>query len=431
MTAHEKNEDRKTPRLNKIYFILLLLITYLLLLIMQLLCIIIITDYSSIHSPRRHSTGATQRAAVNELLREHYDDICLTFRYYGGLGSKAEMIESADKLLHASGASGDGDGDGDDNEDTISFSEFMQFVQQSRIWDNDGGSEGLESSRAITMTTLKEVFRVVNSKMETSSGSGARFRVRGDGEFDRAEFMEALVHLARPKFNKMYDNDGSVQLRHLLTDFVSNHAKLLVPNEFRARLAGSDSANLILDHIEVFRFIFDKYADGRSSTMDRGAFLEVLCDVGMMAMVLDRKGKKNILHRRGGDEEARALEEARWRRKRAADGRGGRGLADDLEDDMPDPGLTMEEVHQFLGEMVNDGGSRADGDAGEVSGEGLTQGVPGLVFVGFIEAMARAGNVRWRFEAEDLDHRVETTIQQLRRLQFEKTNRRYLQSGKR
>ena len=98
---------------------------------------------------------------------------------------------------------------------------------------------------------------------------------------------------------------------------------------------------------------------------------------------------------------------------------------------MPDPGLTMEEVHQFLGEMVNDGGSRADGDAGEVSGEGLTQGVPGLVFVGFIEAMARACNVRWRFEAEDLDHRVETTIQQLRRLQFEKTNRRYLQSGKR
>merc|ERR1719506_2060255 len=64
--------------------------------------------------------------------------------------------------------------------------------------------------------------------------------------------MEALVHLARHKFNKMYDNDGSAQLEHLLTDFVSNHAKLLVPNEFRARLAGSDSAHLILDNIDVF-----------------------------------------------------------------------------------------------------------------------------------------------------------------------------------
>ena len=71
--------------------------------------------------------------------------------------------------------------------------------------------------------------------METGSGGGSRFRVRGDGEFDRSEFMEALLHLARHKFNKMYENNGAVQLEHLLTDFVSKHAKLLVPNEFRAR----------------------------------------------------------------------------------------------------------------------------------------------------------------------------------------------------
>ena len=125
--------------------------------------------------------GAKQRAAVNEKLREHYDDICLTFRYYGGLGSKADIIENANKSLHKSGG-GNGDGDGaDDNDETISFSEFTQFVQQSRIWDYDGGSEGLESSRAITMNTLKEVFRVVNSKMETGSGGGAR-----GGERERA-----------------------------------------------------------------------------------------------------------------------------------------------------------------------------------------------------------------------------------------------------
>ena len=53
----------------------------------------------------------------------------------------------------------------------------------------------------------------------------------------------------------------------------------------------------------------------------------------------------------------------------------------------------------------------------------------GLTFVSFIEAVARAGNERWQFEADDLDHRIETTIQQLRRLQFEKTNRRYLPQG--
>ena len=97
--------------------------------------------------------GAKQRAAVNELLREHYEDICLTFRYYGGLGSKAELIENANRSLHKSG--GDGGGEGEDNEDTISFSEFMQFVQQSRIWDNDGGSEGLESSGNYTHDTLR------------------------------------------------------------------------------------------------------------------------------------------------------------------------------------------------------------------------------------------------------------------------------------
>ena len=358
--------------------------------------------------------GAKQRAAINEHLRQAYDDICLTFRYYGGLGSKAEIIENTNKSLHSLGnKSADGKGGDDDNDETISFNEFMQFVKQSRIWDNDGGSEGLESSRAITLTTLKEVFRVVNSKMETGGG-GARFRVRGDGEFDRSEFMEALIHLARHKFNKMFENNGAVQLEHLLSDFVCKHAKLLVPNEFRAKLAGSDSAPLILDNIEVFRFIFDKYADGKTAIMDRSAFLEVLCDVGMMAMVTDRKGKKIILHRRGAEHQS-------FRRGRFDD-----------DEEPPDAGaLTLEEVHEFLNDMANEGGGAADmEDNEEDERDDSAATAPGLVFVGFIEAIIRAGDFRWRFEADDLDHRVESTIQQLRRLQFEKTNRRYLPSGK-
>ena len=100
---------------------------------------------------------------------------------------------------------------------------------------------------------------------------------------------------------------------------------------------------------------------------------------------------------------------------------------------MPDPGaLTLDEVHGFLMEMANEAeeGVEQDDQDGQEGGEASSQ-TPGLVFVGFIEAMARAGNIRWRFEADDLDHRIETTIQQLRRLQFEKTNRRYLPSGKR
>ena len=38
------------------------------------------------------------------------------------------MIENASKSLHASGGGCSDSGGGDDNEDTISFSEFMQFV---------------------------------------------------------------------------------------------------------------------------------------------------------------------------------------------------------------------------------------------------------------------------------------------------------------
>ncbi len=383
--------------------------------------------------------GAKQRNAVNAALREAYDDICLTFRYYGGLGNKADVIENAEQSLRKPREDAD-----DDNEETISFSEFMTFVKQSRIWHEEKGGPppiGSHGNGIITMQTLKEIFRVVNSKMEASGGGGgSKFRVRGDDELDRAEFMEALVHLARHKYSKEFENDGSEQLYHLLTEFIAKHAKHLVPNEFRAQLASSDSAQLILDNLEVFRFVFDRYADARSKTMGRNAFVRLLLDIGMMAP--DNK-EKNKYKRRP------------------------------VKEDPVDPGsLTLDDVKRLLIDVNKETfaeSSAADQERGSTrtgspgswregsavaaafvdfnqplgssrhsnplgTGAGRTNSGPperGLVFVEFIEAVARAGNLRWRFEADDLDHRIETSIQQLRRQQFEQTNRRYLPSGTR
>jgi hypothetical protein len=257
------------------------------------------------------------------------------------------------------------------------------------------------------MATLKEIFRVVNSKMEKGGGAaGGGFRVQGDGEFDRSEFMEALIHLGRYKYAKQHENDGSMQLEALLNDFISVHAQHLVPNEFRAQLAGSDSANLVLDNLEVFRFIFDRYADSKKRTMDRNTFLKLMYDIHMMVPIEERGRRKiELLHE--ADQGA----------------------------------LSIDQVDQLLREVQSGAGDETEKKSGGSGGGSALntartdatteeeEDQVGLVFVSFIEAVCRAGNERWQYEADDLDHRIETTIQQMRQLQFEKTNRRYLKSG--
>lgn len=347
--------------------------------------------------------GTKQRNLVHELLRESYDDICLTFRFYGGLGSKADLIENATKDLFKQN---EGEED-QDNDDTISFNEFQQFVKQSRIWNATGDSKK-DSAGSINRATLKEIFRVVNSKMEIGSGESAKFRVRGDAEFDRSEFMEALIHLARHKYNKQFDNDGSLQLQHLLSEYISVHAKNLVPNEFRAQLAGSESANLLLDNLEVFRFLFDRYADSKSRTMDRNAFLKLMYDIDMMVPV-GKKGSRVIELTHEADSGALTIDRVDY-------------LLGKTQNETINEPVSREKGGSTGGSAVNTERTRKTDDS-----EQETQ--LGLVFVSFIEAVARCGNERWKFEADDLDHRIETTIQQLRRLQFERTNRRYLISG--
>ena len=191
-----------------------------------------------------------------------------------------------------------------------------------------------------------------------------------------------------------------------MVDYISSHAKHLVPNEFRAQLASSDSANLVLDNVEVFRFIFDRYANSKSRTIDRNTFLKLMYDIDMMVPVEEK---------------------------------GNRGRKIELLNQADQGALTIDQVDQLLdlvyGEAAKnvektnkDGGSALNTERTENSQDDGEETV-GLVFVSFIEAVCRAGNERWQYEADDLDHRIETTIQQLRRLQFEKTNRRYLPQG--
>ena len=351
--------------------------------------------------------GVKQRNRINDLLHEAYEDICLTFRFYGGLGSKADLIENANDMLRKPVEEEE-----EDNDDTISFNEFMQFVQQSRIWDANGGSS--KGGGTITIATLKEIFRVVNSKMEKGGGgAGGGFRVRGDGEFDRSEFMEALLHLARYKYAKQFESDGSLQLEALLNDYIAVHAQHLVPNEFRAQLAGSESANLVLDNLEVFRFIFDRYADSKTRTMDRNVFLKLMYDIQMMVPIEERGRRKiELLHE--ADQGALSIDQV-----------------DQLLQEVQSGAGDETEKGSEKGRSGSGGGGSGGGSALNTArtDEELVEEEVGLVFVSFIEAVCRAGNERWQYEADDLDHRIETTIQQLRRLQFEKTNRRYLRSG--
>ena len=79
----------------------------------------------------------------------------------------------------------------DENDETISPREYAFFCRQTGILDN----------KKVKIRTIQEIFRLVNSEMEDDGDSGSgQFRARGDAEFERAEFLASLCHVALKRF---------------------------------------------------------------------------------------------------------------------------------------------------------------------------------------------------------------------------------------
>ena len=79
----------------------------------------------------------------------------------------------------------------DENDETISPREYAFFCRQTGILDN----------KKIKIRTIQEIFRLVNSEVEDDGMQGSgQYRMRGDAEFDRGEFLASLVHVALKRF---------------------------------------------------------------------------------------------------------------------------------------------------------------------------------------------------------------------------------------
>ena len=175
---------------------------------------------------------------IRAILEESHLDICAAFKFYGGLG---DDVEADHKQSHAHASE-------EDDDSSISFGEFATFCSRAKIIDGE----------QVSTRTLHEIFRAVNAKVEVGTG-GASFKVKGDMSFDRAEFMEAFIFLARYKFPKDFGGDPAMQLDHLMKAHVSEHAEHLKPSEFRSRMAEGDCARLLLESLDLLKSIFGIY----------------------------------------------------------------------------------------------------------------------------------------------------------------------------
>ena len=186
---------------------------------------------------------------VKAVLRENFGLICDAFKFFSELESDDEEDEDVEDEAEGteggsddlSTGSGDSDGEGSDDEEaeslaeawasrrtshpawavlgdqkfvdtTISPTEFVVFMERTKILDN----------QRVTRRTMKEVFRVVNTETEDDgTGLGGRFKVQGDSEFDRPEFMAAIVHLAGYKYELVGEGpqrDYAERLQRLLSE---------------------------------------------------------------------------------------------------------------------------------------------------------------------------------------------------------------------
>jgi hypothetical protein len=212
---------------------------------------------------------------LEQVVKKHYVSICTAFKFYGGLGDIAAAEQSMNMFNHAGKYEevDDGQEEEEDDDDSISMSEFESFCSKTGIMD------GYRVSHKVIL----EVFKIVNQKMEQHGDGGGMFKVSGDEQFDRSEFIEALILLAHYKFDKEFDNKIVTQMQNIMTQFVHPHVERLKPSEFRLQMAEGAMCNLLLDNIGTFKTVFNMYIEEKTNNeMNTRTFQKFCTHVGFM-----------------------------------------------------------------------------------------------------------------------------------------------------
>ena len=216
---------------------------------------------------------------LEQIIKEHYVTICTAFKFYGGLGDVA-MAEQSMALFNqdhnksrSSVKSQEEEKEEEDDDETISLTEFESFCAKTSILDG----------YKVSHRDIVEVFRIVNQKMETHGEGGGKFKVEGDEQFDRSEFIEALILLAHFKYDKELDGKIVTQLHNLMKEQVAPHVERLKPSEFRLHMAEGKVCNLLLDSITIFKEVFQLYVDEKTNNeMNQRTFKKFCIHVGFM-----------------------------------------------------------------------------------------------------------------------------------------------------
>ena len=214
---------------------------------------------------------------LEQIIRENYVAICTAFKFYGGLGDIAKAEQSMNmfnKDHNKSQQMVDNAGEEDDDSDeTISLPEFESFCAKTGVLDG----------YKVSHRDIIEVFRIVNQKMETHGEGGGKFKVEGDEQFDRSEFIEAIILLAHFKYDKEYDGKIVTQLHNLMVQQIVPHVERLKPSEFRLHMAEGKVCNLLLDSITLFKDVFQLYTDEKTNNeMNQRTFKKFCIHVGFL-----------------------------------------------------------------------------------------------------------------------------------------------------
>jgi hypothetical protein len=214
---------------------------------------------------------------LEQIIRENYVAICTAFKFYGGLGDIAKAEQSMNMFNKDHNKSqqmvDDAGEEDDDSDETISLPEFESFCAKTGVLDG----------YKVSHRDIIEVFRIVNQKMETHGEGGGKFKVEGDEQFDRSEFIEAIILLAHFKYDKEYDGKIVTQLHNLMVQQIVPHVERLKPSEFRLHMAEGKVCNLLLDSITLFKDVFQLYTDKKTNNeMNQRTFKKFCIHVGFL-----------------------------------------------------------------------------------------------------------------------------------------------------